>query len=301
MADLTDADVKEMAGFLAGACAEVKRWVPEPEWRPGWQSEAAAERDSQESGPAGPWGEDPVRGVYTAAALYLEAVLQCMRALAASLTTDTTHYVPYCLARAAMEAGSQAHWLLEPGIGARRRVARLMLLRASGARHRAEEARKTGSAASASHGETPEQAAQLAASLGLECQYRPQGPYRGEWRCEGDKLPGYTERNRALEQAMLTPGAYSIYSAALHAEWHAVTSAWEEVTLPEGTRVLVLRPDRIAVWGAVLICAAPAVVPTARALQLLDHRARSREVGLWVTSTLDLMRRMDLPREWWRD
>ena len=45
----------------------------------------------------------------TAAALYLEAVLQCMRALAASLTTETTHYVPYCLARAAMEAGSQAH------------------------------------------------------------------------------------------------------------------------------------------------------------------------------------------------
>jgi hypothetical protein len=297
VADLTDADVQEMAGFLTRACAEVKRWLPEPEWLPGWQSKAAAERASQERGPGGSWGEDPVRGVYTAAALYLEAVLQCMRALAASLTTDTTHYVPYCLARAAMEAGSQAHWLLEPGIGARRRVARFMLLRASGAQHMAEEARKTGSGTQ--YGETPEQATKLAASLGLACQYRPRGPHRGWW-CEGDKLPGYTERNRALEQAMLSPGAYSIYSAALHAEWHAVTGSWEEVILADGTRALVIRPDRVAVWSAVLICAAPAVVPAARALQLLDHPARLRELSNWVMSTLDLMRRMGLPREWWQ-
>lgn len=91
MADLTDIDVQEMAGFLTGACAELESWLPEPEWRPGWQSEAHAERANQERGPCGPWGEDPVRAVYTAAALYLEAVVQCMRALAASLTTETTH------------------------------------------------------------------------------------------------------------------------------------------------------------------------------------------------------------------
>lgn len=198
-----------------------------------------------------------------------------------------------------MEAGSQAHWLLEPGIGARRRVARFMLLRASCARHLAEEARKTGSTAASRYGETPEQAAKLAVSLGLECQYHPQGPHCGEWWCEAGKLPGYTERNRALEQVMLSPGAHSIYSAALHAEWHVVTGSWEEVTLAEGTRAIVIRPDRVAVWSAVLICAAPAVVPAARALQLLDHRARSRDLGHWVENTLALMRRMSLPREWW--
>jgi hypothetical protein len=31
--------------------------------------------------------------------------------MAAALTIHTTHYVPYCLARAAMEAGSQALWV----------------------------------------------------------------------------------------------------------------------------------------------------------------------------------------------
>jgi hypothetical protein len=92
---------------------------------------------------------------------------------------------------------------------------------------------------------------------------------------------------------MLSPGAYSIYSAALHAEWHAVTGSWEEVILAEGTRALVVRPDRVAVWSAALICAAPAVVPAASALQLLDHRARSRELGHWVDNTLELMRRME--------
>jgi hypothetical protein len=172
-----------------------------------------------------------------------------------------------------------------------------MLLRASGARHRAEEVSETGGASV--YGETPEQAAKLAASLGLECRYRRAGPHRGEWWCEDDKLPSYTRRNRALEDAMLSPSACSIYSAALHAEWHAVTGSWEEVALAEGTRALVIRPDRVAVWSAVLICAAPAVVPAARALQLLDHRARTRELGHWVDSTLDLMRRMNLPREWW--
>src|SRR5215469_3142358 len=139
MAYLTDDDVREMQRFLTETCDNLKRWLPEPEWYPGWQSEAARERANQESGPTGPWGPDPVRSVYTAAALYLEAVLQCMRAIAAALTPESTHYVPNVLARAGMEAGSQAFWLLEPGIGARRRVARFMLIRASGARHRAEQ------------------------------------------------------------------------------------------------------------------------------------------------------------------
>ena len=198
-----------------------------------------------------------------------------------------------------MEAGSQALWLLEPGIGARRRVGRFMLIRASGARYRSEQVSMTDHGAAGLYGETPQQAAQLAMSLGLECVYRPKGKHRGEWWCEGERLPGYTERNRVLEQAMFTTGAYSIYSAALHAEWHAVIGNWEELVMDDGTRAMVIRPDREAVWGAVLIAAAPAVTPATRALELLDHRARRREIVHWVDNALDLMQRMDLPREWW--
>jgi hypothetical protein len=141
--ELTDDDVQEMKRFLTDTCADVKRWLPEPEWHPGWQSEAAVERANDEQGSDGPWGPSVVSSVYVAAAMFLEAMLQCMRAMATSVTIDTTHYFPDCLARAAMEAGSQAFWLLEPGIGARGRVARFMLIRASGARRRAEEVART--------------------------------------------------------------------------------------------------------------------------------------------------------------
>jgi len=70
-----------------------------------------------------------------------------------------------------MEAGSQAFWLMEPGIGARRRVARFMLIRASGAQRRAEEVARTDPGHVSSYGETPEQAAALAAHYGLGCEY----------------------------------------------------------------------------------------------------------------------------------
>src|SRR5258708_28226722 len=119
-----------------------------------------------------------------------------------------------------------------------------MLIRASGAQHRAEEANRTGIADP--DAETPARAAALAATLGLECGYRKhKRRYGGEWWCEGEKLPGYTERNRMLENAMFTPGVYSIYSAALHAEWHAVAGNWQEAILADGSRAIITRPDRV--------------------------------------------------------
>jgi hypothetical protein len=298
--ELSDEDVAEIRRFLLDTCADLKRWLPEPQWRPGWQSEAAQEQANEEHGSGGPWGSGPVRSVYIAAAMYLEAVLQCMRATADSITTDTTHYVPDCLARAAMEAGSQAFWLLEAGIGARRRVGRFMLLRASGAQRLAEEVARTDPGGASMSGETPERAAALAAHYGLVCEYVQHRKRRGgEWWCEGEKLPGYTERNLMLEEAMDTPAAYSIYSAAMHADWHSIAGNWMEVTTTDGARAVVISPHRVAVWGAALVVAAPAIVPAVRALKLLDHRARLREVDHWRSNTLQLIRRMNLPRSWW--
>jgi hypothetical protein len=297
--ELTDDDVREMKQFLTDTYADIKLWLPEPEWRPGWKSEAAAERANDEYGPDGPWGPDAVQSAYLASAMFLEAVLQGMRALAASITVDSTHYVPYCLARAAMEAGSQAFWLLEPGIGARRRVARFMLIRASGAQRRAEELARVGPDGDGLDGETPERAAEWAGHFGLTCEYRPRGR-GGDWWCEGEKLPGYTARNLLLQEAMLTPAAYSIYSAALHADWHSIAGNWTEVAMSDGTKAMVISPDRVAVWGAVLVTAAPAVIPAVRALQILGYRGKLILVDHWRKNTLGLMRRMDLPLSWWQ-
>jgi hypothetical protein len=297
---VTEDDVAEIRRFLDNTCADVKRWLPEPQWRPGWQSEAAREQNNQEHGPGGSWGPDSVRAVYTAAALYMEAVLQCMRALAASVTVDTTHYVPDCLARAAMEAGSQAFWLLEPGIGARGRVARFMLIRAAGAQRLEEEIARTDPGGAAFYGETPAQAAALAAHYGLTCDFRKyKGRRSGDWWCEGQRLPGYTQRNLMLEEAMSTPAAYSIYSAALHADWHSIVGNWMQTTAPDGSGAVVIYPHRVAVWGAALVAAAPAIFPAIRALTLLDHRARLHDVDHWRADTLRLIRRVNMPRSWW--
>ncbi len=71
------------------------------------------------------------------------------------------------------------------------------------------------------------------------------------WACEGEKLPGYTTRARSYEAAARSMGAYGIYSAAAHAEWHAVIAGWREEQRPGGGPVLVTRPDLWAAGSAV--------------------------------------------------
>jgi hypothetical protein len=134
MPDLTVGDVEEMKRFLLVTRDDILRWLP-AEWKPGWKSEAAEELGNKLVGPTTPWGEEPVHTAYGAANVFLRAALDCLAALADSINLLTTIYVPHVLARSAMEAGSQAWWLLEPKIGARRRVIRSILIRASSARY----------------------------------------------------------------------------------------------------------------------------------------------------------------------
>jgi hypothetical protein len=79
----------------------------------------------------------------------------------------------------------------------------------------------------------------------------------------------------------------------------SIAGNWTGVTTTDGARAVVITPHRVAVWGAALVVAAPAIVPAVRALKLLDHRARLREVDRWSSNALQLIRRMNLPRSWW--
>jgi hypothetical protein len=156
MPDLSDTDVHLLKEFLLATCDDVSRWLPPPQWDPTWQSEAALECANTEYGPRGPWGENPVRTLFAGGAMYLHTILDCVRAIAATLALDTTPYVTETLARAAMEAGAVLWWLLEPGIAVRRRVARFWLIRASGAERLAEAvALADPGAAPGVYGETP--------------------------------------------------------------------------------------------------------------------------------------------------
>jgi len=211
VADLTDAAVREMKMFLAGTRDDIVRWLPPPQWEPAWRSEAVREIENSEVGRVGAWGEDTIRTVYAGAALYLDTILRCIQGLADTLTPQTTPYVVNAIARAAMEAGAQLWWLLEPGVGARRRVARSWLARASGARYLDDTVHKIDPAAPpGTYGETP--AMVRAAIDGLGLSYSERQLRNGKWSrsCEGETLPGYTARATAFEAAVSMSAAYSI-------------------------------------------------------------------------------------------
>ena len=134
MADLTVADVEEIDKYLTATREDIMTWLPS-EWVPAWKSVAAAELLNRELGDGRvPWGEDPVRTAYAAAQIFINATLDGLGGLADSTDLLSTAYLAHVIARPAMEAGSQAWWLLDPEIGARRRVIRSVLIRAQSAR-----------------------------------------------------------------------------------------------------------------------------------------------------------------------
>ncbi len=138
--------------------------------------------------------------------------------------------------------------------------------------------------------------------LGLSYSERQFRNGRWSWSCEGEILPGYTARAAAFETAVSMSAAYPIYSAAAHAEWHAVIAGFRQEPLPGGGTVLVSRPDLVAVGGAVLAAAGFAIVPADRALRLLGRTARLAEFGYHARRAEDLIHRLGLPEEWsrWR-
>ena len=302
----------DLRHFLLSACDDVDRLLPPPKWDPAWGSDAARECANTEHGPAGPWGEDPVRTMYAAGALYLDTIMRCLRALGDALSPATTPYVLEAQARAAMEARAVLWWLLEPGLAARRRVIRFWLIRASGARYLDTSARKVDpKALPGVYGQTPESVRQDMADLGLVLEEK-ETPRKNKitgaqwstwsWSCEGEKLPGYSDRARAFEAEVQSFGAYGIYSAAAHAEWHAVIAGWRQEPLPGGATTLTPRPDLVAAGGAVLGSTGFLTVPARYALKLLGRGARCHELRYHSRRADDLIHRLGLPEAWshWR-
>jgi hypothetical protein len=296
VSDMTIEDAAEIYAFLHGTSADVIRWLPGAAWEPAWQSEAAREVGNSETGsPGQPWGDAPVRTAYATAAVFIFAAVDSLNAIADSVSVFTTAYVPNILARAAMEAGGQAMWLLEPGIGARVRVIRSILIRASSAR-KLGQAVRTGdpSAPVTDYGEDQDRVRAYAQGLGLTYISNDD-----RTECEGTVLPRYTARAAVFEQALQMSAAYKIYSGAAHAELYSVLQSWRPTASPGSSAVVwERRPEREAVWAAVIAAAGMAVMPAFRAITLLGRHARRIEVFHSMRRVGELTRRMGLPRDW---
>ncbi len=297
MPDLTFGDVAEIKNFLSRTCDDLLSWLPGTGWRPAWQSEAACELGNGEVRADGSaWGDAPVRTAYAAGAVFLLSATDCLRVMADSVNVLTTTYTSGVLARAVMEPGAQAWWLLEGGIGARRRVIRSVLIRASSARWLGKAVKIAEPAGKPSdYGEDEAGVSTYAAALGLS--YTCNGK---KTECEGELLPGYTDRAIQFEKAVGVGAAYSIYSGAAHAELYAVMQGWRDAGPPHppGT-LLERRPDREVVWTSVITAAGFVMVPAFEALSRLDLRARKKQAADSMRKNRELARRMNLPQWSW--
>jgi hypothetical protein len=112
-----------------------QRHLGPAKWEPGPGSEAEAEIANTETRQGGdPWGEDPPRTAYAAANLMMTGVLDDLASLQRLLGDQMPVIGPTVVARSAIEIASGVFWLMEPGIGVRRRVCRELVLSLTSAR-----------------------------------------------------------------------------------------------------------------------------------------------------------------------
>ena len=195
------------------------KWEPEP------GSEAAAELSNTEIRQGGdPWGEDPPRTAYAAANLLVTGVLDDLAGLWQMLDDQMSVIGPTVVARSAIEIASGAWWLMEPGLGARRRVCRelaLSLMSARRAKQVAEEFQAKGFQIGQEIADALQQEArvlQRITDLGITPPTSGISP-----KIENERAEKATDATAAMLKAVLpasVPGefVYRTYSAVTHGE-----------------------------------------------------------------------------------
>ena len=271
-------------------CYQVDRLDPAP------GSQAAAELHSTERNAEDqPWGERPVRTALVAAkmscliaASQAQAISQLLRASPSSSPVEV-------LSRAVIEAASQALWLLEPRLGARRRVARLQALRLASA----VEARRTAVALGtgqepSGYSETEDKVRAYSKYLGiaepvLERVKGRRGPVAV---CEGEAVPGYTERAKVLLDLFDDASAYNLYAGVAHGKLYALWRAFR----PSGAVVggqpwYGLESDPRLLHAAVDGVRGALIAPALASLGLFGWGPG--ELGTWCERSDDQMARLD--------
>lgn len=204
---------EELMALVVEVADRVDRWTAQAAWtfEPG--SAASVEVMNTEARlDSAPWGDRPVRTAYQYAQMATKLAAEFSRCAglligvgrpAPGIETET---------RAALEAGSVAWWLLEPGLTARQRVCRMQLLRRNSARELTRSIAEVGEDPVIARNET-------VAAVEAECHALGLAPFtQGGDKLEGEVRLKYTKRVQALTDELGNHGAYSIYSGVAHAE-----------------------------------------------------------------------------------
>jgi hypothetical protein len=216
-----------------------------PRWEPSPGSEAATELSNNEIRHSGdPWGEDPPRTAYAAANLMMTGALDDLAGLRQMLDDQMSVIGPTVVARSAIEIASGAWWLMQPGIGARRRVCRelsLSLASARRARQVAEEFKAKGYQVSQEIEDAHQQEArvlQRIMEMGISAPTTGFSP-----KVENEQAESATATTAAMLKAVLpasVPGefVYRSYSAVTHGEFYGLMNFMAPGVTSDGSTLL---------------------------------------------------------------
>lgn len=259
-------------------------------------SEAAADLANGEAGPAGPWGEPPVRDVLDITRMALGMTGEHVQAFGAVLALPPrTCFDCEVLARAAIEAASLAFWLTESGIDVRARVARSMAYRMNGATRMEEALDAMGGPRPGEqrgeYGELRDDVRQDANSHGLVLAQAGRS-----WKCENEEYPGYLSRARSLSTHFSrTPAVpYQVYSGVAHAELWGLWRGYEQPPKgghPHDRQRFTFTP--LAVHSAAQAALGAAVIAATRTADYLGASAATADLLKWAGEAdhqLDILR-----------
>ncbi|WP_300604282.1 hypothetical protein [Trebonia sp.] len=221
-------------------------------WEPVTGSEAAAELSSTEMRNDGsPWGNRPLRTAYAAANLMMLGVVDDLKSLERLLVDPVPVIGPTVLARSAIEIASGAWWLAEPGIGARRRVCRELVLSLTSARRAKQIADEYAESFQQSGDPTPVEVALMIAEARQQestilqriAELAVAAPTSGP-QIENEKADSATDATakmfKALQPTKLpanlpTKIFYRTYSAVTHGQFYGLTNFMTPAMQPDGT------------------------------------------------------------------
>ncbi len=218
-----------------------------PSWDTPWQdSQAGEELVAEESWPGRPWGS--WLGALLIARWGLQVAVEEAKGFRAILDPKATSYTADVVCRAVLESSSLA-WLLEPAIGADKRLARCLAYRMGSAQRTLNAINHLGlglQEVRSEYGELPDDVADQIARLGLTYNKGPQGrPI-----CDGETCPSYTERVAALvgrvwpQQRM----PYALLSAVSHSQVLGLTRSLVQPPGEAKTRRWFPDAHGAAVW-----------------------------------------------------
>jgi hypothetical protein len=260
------------------------RKLKAPRWQPAPDSEASAELASVQARQDGqPWGDDVLRTPYATASLLMTGVLDNLGSIRQLIDDPMPAIGPTEIARSAMEIGATAWWLMESGIGARRRTCRQLVLSLISARRAAQvagelrddEARREGLA---QEDRVLAQITDLAIAQPTGTRYKPV--------LEGESFPDATDLTaRMLEPCYPglegTGSFYRSYSAVLHGQLYGLMNFMTPVIQDDGSILLSWQLRGSVLYGAVEVALLGFREPFKRINQ---HMGWGRiEYGLWLT------------------